>query len=83
MALETVHATFNYTRDNGVMPEVYFYEPPPGTKIRDPGDDPHEMAVVGWDRAVVLPRCEGSRCVIPLVIHTGRQRSNPPISTAM
>jgi hypothetical protein len=52
MALETVHATFNYTRDNGVMPEVYFYEPPPGTKIRDPGDDPHEMAVVnGWDHA--------------------------------
>jgi hypothetical protein len=52
MALETVHATFNYTRDTGVMPEVYFYEPAPGTKIRDPGDDPHEMAVVnGWDRA--------------------------------
>jgi hypothetical protein len=52
MALETVHATFNYTSDTGVMPEVYFYEPPPGTKIRDPGDDPQEMAVAsGWDRA--------------------------------
>jgi hypothetical protein len=52
MATETVRSTFNYTSDNGVMPEVYFYEPPPGTKIRDPGDDPHEMPVAdGWSRA--------------------------------
>jgi len=52
MAPETVRSTFNYTRDTGVMPEVYFYEPPPGTKIHDPGDDPHEMPVLnGWDRA--------------------------------
>jgi hypothetical protein len=48
----TVRSTFRYTRDTGVMPEVYFYEPPAGTKIRDPGDDPHEMQVYsGWDRA--------------------------------
>jgi len=51
MVPESVRSTFNYTRDTGVMPEVYFYEPPPGTPIRDPGDDPHEMPVLnGWDR---------------------------------
>jgi hypothetical protein len=47
-----IRATFNYTRDDGVVPEVYFYEPPPGTPIRSPGDDPHEMPVhEGWSRA--------------------------------
>ena len=41
--------TFNYTRDTGVIPEVYFYEQTPGMVIRDPGDDPHEMPVRdGW-----------------------------------
>jgi len=48
----TVRSTFNYTRDTGVVPEVYFYDPPQGTAVRSPGDDPHEMAVHdGWDRA--------------------------------
>ncbi|MGO8921127.1 MAG: CmcJ/NvfI family oxidoreductase [Stellaceae bacterium] len=48
----TVRASFNYTRDTGVAPEVYFYEPPPGTEFRPPGDDPHEMTVDdGWGRA--------------------------------
>jgi hypothetical protein len=48
----TVKSTFKYTRDTGVAPEVYFYEPPPGTKWRESGDDPHEMTVHdGWDRA--------------------------------
>ena len=48
----TVRSKFNYTRDTGVAPEVYFYEPPPGTKWRESGDDPHEVAVHdGWDRA--------------------------------
>lgn len=48
----TVRAVFNYTRDTGVAPEIYFYEPPPGTVTRLPGDDPQEMAVHdGWDRA--------------------------------
>src|SRR5215469_11231912 len=51
MVPESVRSTFNYTRDTGVMPEVYFYEPPAGTPIRDPGDDPHEMLVLnGWGR---------------------------------
>ena len=27
----TIKSTFNYTRDTGVAPEIYFYEPPPGT----------------------------------------------------
>jgi hypothetical protein len=47
----TVRSTFNYTRDIGTEPEVYFYEPPQGTKWRAPGDDPREMTVhAGWDR---------------------------------
>jgi hypothetical protein len=36
---------FNYTRDTGVTPEIYFYEPLPGTVARRPGDDPHQMTV--------------------------------------
>ncbi|MEP6610140.1 MAG: CmcJ/NvfI family oxidoreductase [Burkholderiaceae bacterium] len=48
----TVRSTFNYTRDTGITPEIYFYEPPQGTKTRSPGDDPREMTVHdGWDRA--------------------------------
>jgi hypothetical protein len=48
----TVKSTFKYTRDTGVEPEVYFYEPPQGTKWREAGDDPHEMTVHdGWNRA--------------------------------
>ncbi len=35
-----VKSTFRYTRDTGVAPEVYFYEPPAGTKWRESGDDP-------------------------------------------
>jgi hypothetical protein len=47
-----VRATINYTRDTDVMPEVYFYQPPPGTVVRTPGDDPREMAIHdGRDRA--------------------------------
>ena len=48
----TVRSTLNYTRDTGIEPEVYFYDPPQGTAIRSPGDDPHEMTIHdGWDRA--------------------------------
>jgi len=47
-----VKTVLNYTRDTGVAPEVYFYDPPPGTQWRSSGDDPHEMTVHdGWDRA--------------------------------
>lgn len=52
MSIASVQSTFNYTKNTGVTPEVYFYEPPSGTQIRDPGDDPHEMSVQdGWGRA--------------------------------
>jgi hypothetical protein len=48
----SVHATFNYTLDDGAIPEAYFYDPPPGTVIRMPGNDPHEMQITdGWSRA--------------------------------
>jgi hypothetical protein len=50
-SLTTVRSTFNYTRDTGIEPEIYFYDPPPGTSVRTPGDDPHEMTVHdGWGR---------------------------------
>jgi hypothetical protein len=48
----SVRATFNYTLDDGTVPEAYFYEPPPGIVIRIPGNDPHEMQIAdGWSRA--------------------------------
>ena len=47
-----IRATFNYTRDSGAVPEIYFYEPPPGTVAHPPGDDPHEMPIHdGWSLA--------------------------------
>jgi hypothetical protein len=47
-----IRAIFNYTRGDGPVPEVYFYEPPPGTLISPPGNDPHEMPIHdGWSRA--------------------------------
>jgi hypothetical protein len=53
MTIETtVSSTFNYTRDTGIAPEIYFYEQPAGTEARPPGDDPREMTVHdGRDRA--------------------------------
>jgi hypothetical protein len=48
----SVRSNFNYTLDDGKVPEVYFYEPPPGTVVHQPGNDPHEMAITdGWSRA--------------------------------
>ena len=48
----SVRSTFNYTLDDGSVPEVYFYEPPPGTVVHPPGTDPHEMEITdGWSRA--------------------------------
>ena len=46
-----VRSTFNYTRDDGVAPEIWFYEPPPGTDARAPGDDPRGMPIEdAWPR---------------------------------
>lgn len=48
----SVRSTFNYTRDDGSVPEIYFYEPDPGTITSAPGNDPHEMSIFdGWPRA--------------------------------
>ncbi len=48
----SVQGTFNYTRDTGRTPEIYFYDPPPGAQIQTPGDDPRPMPVHdGWARA--------------------------------
>lgn len=44
----TVHATLNYTVENGIPPD-YFYEPDPATKLNPPGADPREVEVRdGW-----------------------------------
>jgi hypothetical protein len=53
MAGETsVQGNFNYTRDTGKTPEIFFYEPPPDARIQPPGDDPRAMRVHdGWARA--------------------------------
>lgn len=46
-----VHGSFNYTLDNGIVPEIYFYDPGPDVKAHEPGDDPREMPVFdGWPR---------------------------------
>ncbi len=47
-----VRSTLNYTLDNGLTPEVYFYDPPPGTVVNPPGNDPREVQIRdGWDKA--------------------------------
>lgn len=47
----TVSASFNYTKDVSGLTELYFYEQDEVTKIHEPGDDPHNVAVHnGWDR---------------------------------
>jgi len=47
-----VSAMLNYTADTETAPEVYLYEPPAGTLVRPPGDDPREMQIIdGWPRA--------------------------------
>jgi hypothetical protein len=43
--LSKVRATINYTVDNGVAPDYYFYEPDPSVKLNPPGTDPREVDV--------------------------------------
>jgi hypothetical protein len=51
----TVRSIFNYTRDTGVDPEIYFCGLPHGAEPRRPGDDPREMTVHnGWSRATLF-----------------------------
>ena len=48
----SVRATLNYTLDNGSVPEAYFYEPPPGTVVQTPGNNPQVMPIFdGWPGA--------------------------------
>jgi hypothetical protein len=40
-----VRATLNYSVDNGIPPDYYFYEPDPSVKLNPPGTDPQEVAI--------------------------------------
>jgi hypothetical protein len=45
----SVRATLNYTVDNGVAPDYYFYEPDPAVKLNPPGTDVREVDIHdGW-----------------------------------
>jgi hypothetical protein len=41
----SVRAILNYTLDDGSVPEVYFYEPPAGTIVQKPGNDPQSLPI--------------------------------------
>lgn len=48
----SVRATLNYTVDNGIAPETYFYEPDPEIDINSPGTDSREVEIHnGWPTA--------------------------------
>jgi hypothetical protein len=50
-ALAYVTAAMNYTVDNGIAPDYYFYEPDPSVVLNPPGTDTHEVKVFdGWPR---------------------------------
>jgi hypothetical protein len=47
----SVRSTLNYTRDNGIVPEVYFYGRKPDKEVHAPGDDPREVEIHNaWDQ---------------------------------
>lgn len=47
----SVRATVQYTVDNGIPPDYYFYEPDPSVKLNPPGTDPHEVEIEnGWPK---------------------------------
>tara|TARA_R110002072_G_scaffold74374_5_gene176331 strand:+ start:28746 stop:29561 length:816 start_codon:yes stop_codon:yes gene_type:complete len=44
-----VTSTINYTVDNGIPPDYYFYEPDPSIELNPPGTDPQEVKIYnGW-----------------------------------
>ncbi len=43
--LNKVRATLQYTVDNGIPPDYYFYEPDPSTKLNPPGTDAREVEI--------------------------------------
>ena len=52
---KSVRATMQYTVDNGVAPDYYFYEPEASVKLNPPGTDPHEVEIHNaWPRVAGL-----------------------------
>ncbi len=52
MRTASVRATLNYSVDNGIPPDYYFYEPDPGVKLNPPGTDLQAVDIHdGWSRA--------------------------------
>jgi hypothetical protein len=48
----SVRAILNYTLEDGSVPEVYFYEPPAGTIVHKPGNDPQFLPIFdAWPHA--------------------------------
>lgn len=48
----SVRATLNYSVDNGIPPDYYFYEPDPSVVLNPPGTDPREVEIHdGWPEA--------------------------------
>jgi hypothetical protein len=48
---DAVTGSVNYTVDNGIPPDYYFYEPDKPVEPNPPGTDPREMTIVsGWPR---------------------------------
>jgi len=48
-AARSVRATLNYSVDNGIPPDYYFYEPDASVKLNPPGTDAHEVQIEdGW-----------------------------------
>jgi hypothetical protein len=46
-----VNATMNYTVDNGIPPDYYFYEPDASVKLNPPGTDVKEVKIFdGWPK---------------------------------
>ena len=53
--LKSVRATMQYTLDNGVAPDYYFYDPDPSVQLNPPGTDPREVEIHdAWSRVAEL-----------------------------
>lgn len=49
---QSVKASINYTVDNGIPPDYYFYDPDPSVIRNPPGTDPREVEIHnGWPKA--------------------------------
>ncbi len=50
-SLAFVESRMNYSVDNGIPPDYYFYEPDPSVKLNPPGTDTREVKIYdGWPR---------------------------------